>query len=188
MKHQYYSAISFILCFQCVIATAQSTITRQKDVSIVDVCRLRNLPIDSARSIFISNPQQVIHSIARNAHNEECFYQIVEKLTLLENLDNRTFLALEKIDDFSDGFLGEYLMDVAAGLFEKKFEIFFKYIYANPKSSLVKSAIDGISMELGLHKKNKDEMKVEFLKRLKHANQRKFLDQIFDRIDPTKFD
>ncbi len=188
MKYLYYSAIAFLLCFQCVIANARFSASKQKAVLKVDVCRLRNLPIDSARSIFISNPQQVIHSIARNAYSEDCFYQIVEKLTLLENLDNRTFLALEKIDDFSDGFLGEYFMDVAAGLFEKKFEIFFKYIYANPKSSLVESAIDGISMELGLRKKNKNEMRVEFLKRLKHANQRKFLDQIFDRIDPTKFD
>jgi len=172
-----------------ISCSANSTKGNKNDESHqIDLCSLSKQTSDSISNVLLKDSKTFVGSIKGNKKNEECVFDVIDKLVQPETLNEKSLTALEKLNDQSDGFLSEYLMGVTSDIFKENFTHFFHYLYKNQKSSLVNRLVNGLSMDLRVRKGSKEDLMSKYLPKVDDRDQKNFLIQIFNKIDPSKFD
>lgn len=154
----------------------------------VDICDLNQQPVDTIILEIQKNAKLLLSSIKLNHKNEECIFKLIDKLSGSENIDSKNFLALEKLNELSDGFLSEYFMEVTMKFFNENNSKFLDFLQEKENSTLEKSLIDGLSMEISMEDSNIEDALKEALSLVKDERNKNFIRQLFDKVDPNKFD
>lgn len=159
-----------------------------EESSILDLCTLSGQSPDSISQFVLKNSYSVVKSVSSSTENEQCIFLIIDILSESKNLKTKSFRALEELNNHSDGFLTEYMMEVAVRMYDRNFGIIFNYVFQNQNSSLNRLIVEGLSMEASMEEVDVELLRQKGLSNLKSNKQKDYLSSLLDKVDPKKFD
>ena len=157
-------------------------------VQQIDVCALRRHSIDTLSTLVMENTELILSSIKNDPNNEECIFDVIDKLASSTNNGDSSLFAIEKLYKLSDGFLSEYLMEVAVLMFNQNLSRILTFIDKHENSNIEKSIVDGLSMELSMEGSDKSVLLRETLSKTEVEKEKQILKNLFSKIDPERFD
>ena len=152
----------------------------------IDICALSKLSIDSTRQLVSINIDSILSSIHRDDRAEDCLFDIVDNISMAQSQS-----ALETLDLLaakSDGSLSEYLLDVSVRMYENNLPSLITYLRSNPDCPLSEVLVDGLSMRISLENIPKQTLLLEGITKLDGSEEKEYLREVFDKVDPEKFD
>lgn len=152
--------------------------------TLIDFCLLKSADVDSVATAIIKEKQKVTG--AMKTANDDCLLGVIDNLS--KKCSVKSFQALEVISSGSDGYVSEALMDITVSILENSPDKFVDYLSSSERSPLLESLVDGLSMKCSVEKINPSDLKSKFIQTLTTDIQKSTLDEIFQKVDPKKFD
>lgn len=171
--------VGTLLLPSCTVRNSDSD-----DAVTIDFCVLKSKNIDSVASVLIREKRQV--RVAMHKADDDCLLDVISELPKASSPMN--YQALEVIASNSDGYASEGLSDILVREFEGDPVKFIDYLGANRESPLETYLADGLSMKCNMGELSPLDLKGRLQSALTDDHQRKTLDEIFEKVDPRKFD
>lgn len=150
-------------------------------------CVVSTLPLNKMEVVVAKNARALL--LDADSNNEEtCLLSTIHRLAQLDPPIENKFKALESLYDSSDGMFTEYLVTVAANQYRDKFEEVYAYLSKNNESSWRNAVVEGLSVELAVSDEDKDSALAKDLSRFSDKGHKEFIVDIFNDVDPSKYE
>lgn len=124
--------------------------------------------------------------------NDSCVLSFIDTLAINISSTNDNSLEylqiLDSVSYNSDGYVGEYLVEVCRTLYLNNFDIFADYLYKNQQSKLIENTIFGFGF-IANNNKDLKRLKTKLLKnttQIRNKSKHKFFRNLINKIERMK--